>query len=101
MASHFIEIRRCVRRELCLDYVAAVLRTIRRGTFELDDLLAALDQSFGEQKAGGKFQVVPGRAHGDAQRMIANADFERLFTGEIVVLAAQLSVVPLVDLREI
>jgi hypothetical protein len=44
---------------------------------------------------------VPRRAHRDAQGMLADADLERLFSGQPILLATQLSVVPFGDLSEI
>ena len=105
MPSHFLEVGRRFRRELSdapRSRDSPRMSPDRRiKCFERDDLLAALDQSFGKQKSGRQIEVVARRAHGDAERIVADANFQGLFRREIVLFAAELPVVPFGNLRQI
>ena len=84
MPPHFFEVRRRFRRQLRQHYVPQILRGCARITFESferEDLRAALDQALGEQKSRRQFEVVPRRAHRDAERICADADFQWLLGG--------------------
>ena len=48
------------------------------------NLVRVLQDAFGEQKSGGQLEVVPRGAHGNRDRFVAEADFERLFDGQQV-----------------
>ncbi len=60
-----------------------------RRTRKSVDRIAPSDNSFRDEKSGGEFFVVPGRAHGCRQNPSANSNFERLLDGEIVRLILQ------------
>jgi hypothetical protein len=78
------------------------MSAVTRGNrLKRNDLFAGLHQTLCEQKAGGEFEVVTWGAHGDAERFVTDTNFERLFGGEIVVLATKLAVIPFGNLREI
>jgi hypothetical protein len=49
---------------------------------DFNDVGAAFENAFGEEKAGGEFFVVAGRAHGDRDGFAADADFEGFFDCE-------------------
>ncbi len=98
MASHFFEVGRRFGRELRQYDVPAILRgrvRIRFESFKREDLCAALNQSLGKQKSCGQLEIVAGCAHRDAQWIVADANFQRLLSREIVFLAAERAVVPL------
>ena len=48
------------------------------------ELVPAGDDGFGNQEAGGEFDVAAGRAHGDGQWATADPDLQRLFDGQDV-----------------
>ena len=100
MSAHFFEIRHGFRRERGLNYIASFPRVAFGRAFKRKDLPGLLHDPFGEEKTGGEFEVVARRAHRDAQGVVADADFERLFGGETIVFAAELSIVPFGHLRE-
>jgi len=54
-----------------------------------------------DDRLGPGLEVVPGSAHGHAEGLVAHADFQGFFGGEVVVLAAQLAVVPFGNLRQV
>ena len=51
------------------------------------DVAGPGDQTLAREEPGGELLVLPGRAHGDGDRPAVNADLERLFHGELVLLA--------------
>ena len=95
MAPHFLEVRRRFRREFRAHHVPAILFLFGKIVAKRDDLRPLLHQAFREEKPGGQFEVVPRRPHGDTERLIAHANFERLLSRKIVLLAPNLAVVPL------
>jgi hypothetical protein len=58
-----------------------------RGTAmgDFGDVGAAFENAFRQEKAGGEFFVVAGSAHGDGDGFAADADFERFFDCEGIV----------------
>src|ERR1700683_552543 len=95
MPAHFFEIGASSRSEHSLHQISEISAVTRGNRLKRNDLLAGLHQTLCEQKAGGEFEVVTRGAHGDAERFGTDANFERLFGGEGVVLATKLGVVPL------
>jgi len=61
------------------------------------DVAAPLDDAFGVEPPRRKLEVVSRRPHRDRERRPADADFERFFSGEIVLNAALASFIPLDD----
>ena len=54
---------------------------------DLDDVLALMNETFGEQEASGQLLIVAGRAHGDSDAAPTNAYFQRFFWGHRIGLA--------------
>ena len=77
MAAHFFKVGCGVGGEGGFDYVAAFDVVFGGGfdIFERENLFAGLDEAFGEKKTSGEFEVVARSAHGDAERLVADADF--------------------------
>ena len=84
MTPHFFKVRRGLRRQFRHDDVTWIFPAISRSVFETENLFAPLHEPFGEEKSRGELHVVTRRAHRNAQRIFAHADFERLFGGEII-----------------
>src|SRR5713226_9050631 len=101
IALRALEVQRFARLQLDSNDVAVLLSLGARGIFDGSDLLAALNQPFGKQKPRGKFQIVPRRAHGDAQREFADTDFERLFTDQVILEPAHLAAFPFGDKSQV
>src|ERR1700689_58294 len=101
MPAHFFEIGGSFRSEHSLHQISGISAVTRGNRLKRNDLRAGLHQNLCEQKAGGEFEVVTRGAHGDAERFGTDANFERLFGGEIVVLATKPAVIPFGNLREI
>ena len=99
MAAHFFKVGRGFRRQDGFHTICAICRIVARRTFKPYDLLPAFDDPLSEQEARSQLDIVAWGAHGYAQRLPANSDFQRLFGGEAIILATQLAVVPFGDLR--
>src|SRR5437879_357588 len=54
--------------------------------FDLRDVGHASDDALAKQEPGGKFEVVPRSPHRNRYRLIADADFERLFDSDEILL---------------
>ena len=52
------------------------------GTANAVDLLGALQDAFGEQKARGQLEVMTGSPHSDGDGLVPEADFEGFFDGQ-------------------
>ena len=61
------------------------------------DLRVPRDETLGEEKAGGEFEVVTRSSHGDADRGVTNTNLKRLFAGKIIVQQANFAVAPFLD----
>jgi len=89
------------RIEIHADDIAVLGGLAVGSRFDVQDLLAALDEAFGQEEARGKLQIVAGCAHRDAEGAIASADFERFFAGEVILEGTQAAVLPFLDHGEI
>jgi len=56
------------------------------GDRDLHNLTALTHNCFRNEKSGGEFFIVAGRAHGGGKRFARDADLERFFDGEIVMM---------------
>lgn len=52
--------------------------------YNLNQMFSFADDPFREQKPGGKFAVVTGRAHRHRHAATAHTDFQRFFNGEMI-----------------
>ena|SRR6266850_3999193 len=68
-----------IRREEKIDRIARGVAWVRSN---LRDLAAIADETFAEQESRAQFFIVPGSAHGDADRPGLDLDFQGLFRGE-------------------
>jgi len=67
-------------------YVEDVARDVAFGAAggDFDDVGAVFEDAFGDEESGREFFIVAGGAHGDGDGLAADADFERLFEGDLV-----------------
>lgn len=101
VAGHLFKVGRNFRCDLHLNDIRRIHARAFRRIFKRENVLAALDDAFCKQKTGCQLEIMARGAHGDTQRTIADADFQRFFRCEEITLAVATTVVPLGDLRKI
>jgi hypothetical protein len=69
--------------------------------FEREDLLAGLNDSLGEKKSSGEIEILAGSSHGDRERSLADANFERLLARKGILHAARAPFGPLGNLGQV
>ena len=71
-----------------------VLCGVARVGFDLLNVVPGSNQSFGNEKSDCELFIVARSSHGDADRMVVDPDFKRLFRGQVVRSMRKLPVFP-------
>ena len=97
VAGEVIEIDADVRRYENVEDIAEDSVFAREAVGDFHDVLALVEEAFGEEETAGEFLVVAGGAHRDGDAAALDADFERFLAGDPVVLRRGRGVDPVAD----
>ena len=89
MPRKLLEIHFDPRRD---KYIERVFRSIRFETWrDFQDVFALMDNSFGEQEAGGEFAIMAGRAHRDRYTAATHANLPNGLRESTIILGGCIS----------
>jgi hypothetical protein len=93
MAPEAVEIGGNIRSKINDHRIPCLARVaVRFAVADGSDVAGITDNPLGEKESGGQLKIVSGRAHGDGNGLIVEADLERLLYGQkILYLSGRLS----------